>query len=111
VTIVFFAYAVITTDKAELFIESSQLDDAAREYLKDIVNIQPYDAFFGYLKTLPGQLNLTEESVRPSCFRDILSLITFFFSHRFLFRQKILVGDKASLAVAEAIGEVGSSIF
>ncbi|KAF9457926.1 putative Xaa-Pro aminopeptidase P [Collybia nuda] len=77
---VFFAYAVITTEHAEFFIENSQLDGAAREYLSNIVNIRPYDGIFDYLKKLPGQLNLTEES-------------------------KILLGDKASLAVAEAIGQ------
>lgn len=52
---------MVTAEHAELFINGSQLDEAAREYLSNIVNIHPYDAFFEYLGKLPGQ---TEGSVR-----------------------------------------------
>jgi len=76
---VFFAYAVVTSNSVELFLHKSQIDDAALQYLGNTVNIRPYDAFFSYLKQLPSQLKLDEGS-------------------------KILIGDNASLAVAEAIG-------
>ncbi|RDB30249.1 putative Xaa-Pro aminopeptidase P [Hypsizygus marmoreus] len=75
---VFFAYAIVTADNVDLFIENAQLDDAARDYLRNIVNIRPYDSFFDYLKQLPAKLTLNAES-------------------------KILLGDKASLAIADAI--------
>ena len=61
--IVFFAYAVVTTNSVVLFINESQLDQCAKAYLKDHVEIKPYDAFFDYLKQLPSTLELTEESV------------------------------------------------
>ncbi|KAF8176456.1 Creatinase/Prolidase N-terminal domain-containing protein [Pholiota molesta] len=77
---VFFAYAVVTTDKVILFVNDKQLDASAKHYLGTSVEIQPYDAFFAYLKSLPSSLDLKDDA-------------------------KILIGDKASLAVAEALGE------
>jgi len=76
---VFFSYAIVTLDQATLFIDDKQLGDGAQKYLEEKIDIKPYNSFFDYLKGLPGTLELSEES-------------------------KILLGDKASLAVAEAIG-------
>ena len=64
--LVFFAYAVVTKDKTLLFIRQEQLNDAARQYLGDHVEIKPYDSFFDYLKGLAGTLDLGAESVRLS---------------------------------------------
>ncbi|KAF8217671.1 putative Xaa-Pro aminopeptidase P [Mycena galopus ATCC 62051] len=77
---VFFAYATITPDQATLFINPSQLDDAARRALGDEVVIQDYTTFFEKLGGLAKELNLNGS-------------------------QKVLLGDKSSLAVAEAVGE------
>jgi len=77
---VFFAYAVVTTEKTLLFIRQEQLNDAARQYLGDQVEIRSYDSFFDYLKGLAGTLNLGAES-------------------------KILIGNEASLAVTHALGK------
>ncbi|KAF8804633.1 Creatinase/aminopeptidase [Phlegmacium glaucopus] len=77
---VFFAYAVITTNTVALFIRQEQLNEAARQYLGDHVEIRPYESFFDYLEGLAGTLDLGTDS-------------------------KILLGDKASLAVADALGE------
>ncbi|KDR68377.1 hypothetical protein GALMADRAFT_257027 [Galerina marginata CBS 339.88] len=77
---VFFSYAVITTDSVVLFVESDQLDGSAEAYLGDHVKIKPYGEFFAYLNGLAGTLDLKDDS-------------------------KILVSDKASLAVAEALGK------
>ncbi|KDQ22465.1 hypothetical protein PLEOSDRAFT_1068796 [Pleurotus ostreatus PC15] len=76
---VFFAYAVVTMDKAVLFTEASRLDAGARAALGDDVEIRAYDAFFAYLQALPEQLHLNKDS-------------------------PFLLGDKASLAVADALG-------
>ena len=57
---------MITTEKTLLFIRQEQLNDAARQYLGDQVEIRPYDSFFDYLKGLAGTLNLGPESVRLS---------------------------------------------
>ncbi|KAJ6608223.1 putative Xaa-Pro aminopeptidase P [Mycena sp. CBHHK59/15] len=77
---VFFAYATITLDKATLFIEASQLDDAARKSLGVEVTIRDYGIFFESLKGLENELDLNGT-------------------------PKVLLGDTSSLAVAEAVGE------
>ncbi|KAG6873904.1 hypothetical protein C0995_009683 [Termitomyces sp. Mi166 len=77
---VFFAYAVITADSVNLFVEKTQLSDDALKHLGDDIKIQPYDAFFDYLQELPSVLTLDEEA-------------------------KVLIGENASLAVAQALGK------
>ncbi|KAI0824889.1 Creatinase/aminopeptidase [Trametes gibbosa] len=73
---VFFAYALIDQDKALLFVNESQLDSSVRKHLGPEVEVHPYASFFSHL----AKLNACMES-------------------------KVLVSDKASLAVAEAIGK------
>ncbi|KAL0957997.1 hypothetical protein HGRIS_000173 [Hohenbuehelia grisea] len=77
---VFFAYAVVTLDSVSLFMASEQLDAEAKAQLGDDVAIQPYDAFFPYLQELSSKLQLDKQS--PA-----------------------LLGDRASLAVADAVGK------
>ncbi|KAJ7636867.1 putative Xaa-Pro aminopeptidase P [Roridomyces roridus] len=77
---VFFAYAIVTPEKATLFINPDQLDGAARSALGPAVTIEEYSEFFDHLKGLAKELGL-----RGS--------------------PKVLLGDKSSLAVAEAVGE------
>ncbi|KAJ7249434.1 putative Xaa-Pro aminopeptidase P [Mycena rebaudengoi] len=77
---VFFAYATITQDKATLFVDSDQINDATRQTLGDQVAILGYDKFFDNLKSLAEELDSTNA-------------------------PKVLLGDKSSLAVAEAVGE------
>ncbi|KAF7313869.1 RNA helicase [Mycena chlorophos] len=74
---VFFAYAIVTLDKATLFVNPGQLDEETRKVLGGEVEIKDYDAFFGALKDLGGAVD----------------------------GSKVLLGDKSSLAVAEAVGE------
>ncbi|KAI0075951.1 Creatinase/aminopeptidase [Panus rudis PR-1116 ss-1] len=76
---VFFAYAVVTSDKVVLFVNPAQVDDTVRGHLVNSVEIAPYDQFFKYLRGLGAELNLSKGSA-------------------------LLLGDKCSLAVAEAIG-------
>ncbi|KAG6866506.1 hypothetical protein C0991_003050 [Blastosporella zonata] len=78
---VFFAYAVVTLDSVNLFVEKAQLSQDSLKYLGDDINIRPYDTFFDYLKQLPSVLTLDEE-------------------------KKVLIGNTASLAVAHALGKV-----
>ncbi|KAF9566554.1 Creatinase/aminopeptidase [Agrocybe pediades] len=77
---VFFSYAVITEDKVVLFINQEQLDESAKKYFGTHVEIKAYTEFFPYLQGLAGSLELKDD-------------------------WKVLLGDKASLAVAEAVGE------
>ncbi|KIK04842.1 hypothetical protein K443DRAFT_675621 [Laccaria amethystina LaAM-08-1] len=76
---VFFAYAVVTMDEVILFIDSAQLDDTARQNL-DHVYTKPYYYIFEHLNGISRNLELGRES-------------------------KILLGDRASLAIADAIGK------
>ncbi|KAI0316094.1 Creatinase/aminopeptidase [Amylostereum chailletii] len=74
---VFFANAVITLDKSLLFIDPAQVDDGVRSHLGTQVEIKPYADFYDYLKSLPKVLE----------------------------SKKVLIGDKANVAVAEALGK------
>jgi hypothetical protein len=95
---VFFAYAVVTEDKATLFIEDEQLDESTRQQLGETIDFKPYDSFFEYLKVLPGTLALDKEAVsRRRCLLNPPCP-----THT----QKILIGERSSLAIAEAIGQV-----
>lgn len=49
---------MITPDKVVLFIEDKQLDESAKEYLGQYVELKPYESFFEYLKDLASSLNL-----------------------------------------------------
>ncbi|KAI0294854.1 Creatinase/aminopeptidase [Multifurca ochricompacta] len=74
---VFFGYAVITTDNAFLFVDPVQVSQDVRSQLGQQVQLRPYDGFIPYLKELGTDLQAG---------------------------QKVLIGDKASVAVAEALG-------
>ena len=87
----------MTTDKTILFVDRGQLTEGALGYLGDQVEVRPYNSFLGYLKNLTLSLELDNEWV--SFIRQISFLI------RLPSKQKILLGDRASLAVALAIGE------
>ncbi|OBZ77612.1 putative Xaa-Pro aminopeptidase P [Grifola frondosa] len=63
------------------FVNSSQVDDAVIKHLGPEVAILPYDSFFSYLTRLGAELGITIS-------KD----------------AQVLVGDKASLAIAEALG-------
>ncbi|EGO03418.1 hypothetical protein SERLA73DRAFT_174889 [Serpula lacrymans var. lacrymans S7.3] len=77
---VFFAYAIITEKSAALFVNPVQIDDVVRDYIGSQAEIRPYDDFFSYLKETCSNLQLSKEA-------------------------PVLLGDKGSLAVAEAIGQ------
>ncbi|KAH9015896.1 putative Xaa-Pro aminopeptidase P [Lactarius hengduanensis] len=74
---IFFGYAVVTTDNAILFVDPEQVSQDVRAQLGQEVQLRPYDAFIPYLKELGADLQAG---------------------------QKVLIGDKTNVAVAEAIG-------
>jgi Xaa-Pro aminopeptidase len=59
---VFFAYAVVSADHAQLFVEPAQLSQDVRSQLGKEVQLHPYDEFIPYLKQLGAGLQ-----VRSSC--------------------------------------------
>jgi len=74
---VFFGYAVVSADSAILFVDPAQIGEEVRSQLGQDVQLRPYTDFIPYLKELGAGL---QEG------------------------QKVLIGDKSSVAVAEALG-------
>ncbi|KAI0253354.1 Creatinase/aminopeptidase [Lactifluus subvellereus] len=74
---VFFGYAVVAADGAILFLDPAQVSQEVLSHLGQDVQLRPYDAFIPYLKGLGAGLQDDD---------------------------KVLIGDKASVAVAEALG-------
>ena len=75
------------------------MNDAARQYLGDHVEIRPYDSFFNYLKGLAGTLDLGA---------FVSSSVIYIQQTRMTEKklmQKILIGNEASLAVADTLGK------
>lgn len=95
---VFFAYVIVTDDKAVLFVNPAQVDDSVRHSLGDFVQILSYDAFFPYLKGLAAEVQFTKEAVSLVEKQGNISNHTC--------PKGVLLSDKSSLAVAEAIGRV-----
>ncbi|KAG0707891.1 peptidase M24, structural domain-containing protein [Suillus ampliporus] len=83
---VFFAYAVVTPTKALLFINDAQVQDSVKTFLGSDVEIRPYESFLPSLKQLTATLGASKE-------------------------KPMLLGDKTSLAVVEAIGQENVSLI
>jgi Xaa-Pro aminopeptidase len=77
---VFFAYALITSDEATLFIHENKLTTEVKEHLEG-VKIAPYEDIFGHIKAL-GE-GIDEKSLT----------------------DKILVSNKCSWALSLSLGE------
>ena len=94
---VFFGYAVVTTDTAILFVNPEQVSQEVRTQLGQEVQLRPYDAFIPYLKELGADLQVR-------FFNEISSFSIPAHSVLPQAEQKVLIGDKTSVAVTEAIG-------
>jgi Xaa-Pro aminopeptidase len=55
---VFFAYAVVSADDAQLFVDPAQLSQDVRAQLGQEVQLHTYDEFFPYLKQLGAGLQV-----------------------------------------------------
>lgn len=77
--LVFFAYALITLKEAILFIDPSQVSDIVSAHLGDEIIVKPYEAFFTEL-------------------HDFAKIV--------VGKETIVIAKQASLAIANAIGEV-----
>ncbi|KAG2340928.1 Creatinase/aminopeptidase [Suillus weaverae] len=77
---VFFAYAVVTPKEAILFMHDAQAQHSIKTFLGSDVEIRPYESFIPSLRQLAATLGANKE-------------------------KPMLLGDKTSLAVVEAIGE------
>ncbi|KAK3829269.1 MAG: Creatinase/aminopeptidase [Benniella sp.] len=76
---VFFAYAIITPNDVQLYLQQESISKAVKDHLGSAVQIKPYDAIYEDLKTLSETLQGT--------------------------RQKILLGTRSNLALSVALGK------
>ncbi|KZV62191.1 Creatinase/aminopeptidase [Peniophora sp. CONT] len=72
---VFLAYAVVTAEKAVLFLDPEQASDEVKAHLGGTVQVHPYNGFYGYLVGLSKTIE-----------------------------KKVLIGNTASVAVFNALG-------
>ncbi|KAF8477396.1 putative Xaa-Pro aminopeptidase P [Kalaharituber pfeilii] len=78
-----FSYAVVTPDKASLYIDSSKLTDEVKKHLGSEIEIRPYDAIFEEVRVLSSPVEATEEAKELN---------------------KWMVSSKASWALVNALG-------
>lgn len=66
---VFLGYILLQLDKATLFVDEEKLTDEAKKLMQESkVNIQPYDVFFEFLKTLKNEKVLLSSTTNQSVF-------------------------------------------
>ena len=66
----FFAYAVVTLEKAYLFIDPEQVDASLKNHLGSQVEIRSYADFTSYLRRLADELKVSCLSVGHSLCAD-----------------------------------------
>ena len=94
----FFSFAIVTEDQVDLFIDPSQVNAAAHEYLDSAVDIHLYESFLPHLKDYVDKLQIDKDNV-------CLVHLPFLTMGSPDYIQKMWIGERASLAVAEAIGK------
>jgi Xaa-Pro aminopeptidase len=60
---IFFAYAVVSADRAQLFVDPAQVSEGVRAQLGQEVQLHPYDEFIPYLKQLGAGLQVRLSSL------------------------------------------------
>ncbi|KAF8453789.1 putative Xaa-Pro aminopeptidase P [Terfezia claveryi] len=78
-----FSYAVITPDKATLYVDDKKVSDVVKKHLENVVEIRPYDAIFEDCVALSARINMIDENKDHS---------------------KWLVSNRASWALVNALG-------
>jgi len=78
-----FSYAIITLDKANLYVDGKKVSDAVKKHLGNDVEIRPYDAVFEDCAALSASIKVTGESKDSG---------------------KWLVSNRASWALVNALG-------
>lgn len=62
--LVFFAYAIVTLEKATLFINEKQVGQDVRKHLGDLAEIRPYEEIFSHLENLKASLAGAKHKVK-----------------------------------------------
>jgi Xaa-Pro aminopeptidase len=95
---VFFSYAIVTPDKATLYVDSSKLSDASKSYLSsNSVMVRPYDAFFEDIKSLVASMQPRgEEAAVP---------VKFLIPTTASWALKLAIGEKNCEEIRSPIGD------
>lgn len=68
------AYAIVSQDKASIYIDDSRLDATSRElFAKNHVTIRPYDAIYTDVQTLTGTVSVDPYTINSTLYRFIES--------------------------------------
>lgn len=66
------AYAIVSQDKASIYIDDSRLDATSRElFVKNHVTIRPYDAIYTDVQTLTGTVSVDPYTINSTLYRFI----------------------------------------
>lgn len=66
------AYAIVSQDKASIYIDDSRLDVTSRElFAKNHVTIRPYDAIYTDVQTLTGTVSVDPYTINSTLYRFI----------------------------------------
>ena len=66
------AYAIVSQDKASIYIDDSRLDATSRElFAKNHVTIRPYDAIYTDVQTLTGTVSVDSYTINSTLYRFI----------------------------------------
>ena len=66
------AYAIVSQDKASIYIDDSRLDATSRElFAKNHVTIRPYDAIYTDVQTLTGTVSVDPYTINSTLYRFI----------------------------------------
>lgn len=95
---VFFSYAIVTPDKATLYVDSSKLSDESKSYLSsNSVMVRPYDAFFEDIKSLVASMQpRSEEAATP---------VKFLIPTTASWALKLAIGEKNCEEIRSPIGD------
>ncbi|ORY25163.1 peptidase M24, structural domain-containing protein [Naematelia encephala] len=110
---VFFAYAILASDDCTLFAQPESLDESVRQYLHDNgVTILAYDQIWSRLESLGSQVRTEREAriakretERQATQDSATDGKEIEMGEKVVKTDKVLLGNKASWAVAVALGE------
>lgn len=104
---VFFAYAIVTAEACTLYLQPGSTTEAVKDHLaKGNVEVKAYDAFFEDLKTWGAQLDDVPSNGEDSDVDTRIRVLARDSKDKSIdARGRVLLGEKASWAVAHALGE------
>lgn len=104
---VFFAYAILTGDACTVYLQPGSMSEAVKQHLrKGDVAIKPYDAFFPDLHAWGSRLGVPATPAEDDAVDTRIRVLARDSKDKTIdARGRVLLSEKASWAVAHALGE------